>query len=435
VRLLNALCFALIVWQSSVWFGSLARSRFAVLFGVAAVLLSRPLLQVSLRAWSEPLFCLLTLASLNQLGSLLRRPASRPLALAAVFAGSAMLTRNIGFTVIASGGLVLLFGARLPLVQKWAAAAAFVLIAATMYAPWAIRNLLHSMTPMGLARAVDPAAPSVSQGLAAAGDYVTRWFIPPSIPLSYRLVMGLLCFAILIVLRVRPGRAPDDEKDLERRRGAVLASGCVFIAVYATSLLALASRLRFDPIADRLLSPLYVPIVGLLVVGADDAHDWAVSSLRAKRIVIAFFATSLVYPLAYAAYLTNDALTFGAGGYSTTAWQDSALIGYLRAHPPDEKLVSNAADVIAHITSSRAIFGPSGKAAGTSQGSDYERIKGWADASRLGRQSYLAWFKDPLMDPQPDEYRPEDLASCFDLSVVHESSDGTLFLLTRRSEP
>lgn len=432
-RYLNALCLALIVWQSACWFRSFSQSNVALLFGLGAVLVSRPLLRVSLLAWTEPMFCLFVLLFINQISGFLRTRANSKLLLAGLAAGAAMLTRYIGFTLIISGGILLLLDRRRSVRERILAAAAFGGLSVLTYAPWAIRNLYRSLSPTGAKRVLGQGAPSLAQNLSTMGDFMTRWFFPPNIPLAIRLPLGIVVLALVVAVTLRSRGKSDEAHDDEPLAISSFLSGIIFLIVYFTTLIALACSIHFDPIQDRLLSPIYVPLIGVFVFAINQVDTALASQSSARKSVARLLASSvaalaLLYPLAFAGVMTKEALTVSTGGYSSAAWLSSDLIAYLRAHPVSGSLTSNSDDAVRYFTALPAF--PS--ASRVKSESDREAMGAWSKAHLVGMQTYLAWFKPPLTAAESDYYQPEEYSQAFEVSVVHASADGTLFLLTPR---
>ncbi len=381
------------------------------------------------------MFCLFVLVFINQISGFLRTRANTKLLLAGLAAGAAMLTRYIGFTLIISGGILLLLDRRRSIRERIFAAAAFGSLSVLTYAPWAIRNLSRSLSPTGAKRVFGYDVPSLAQNLSTTGDFMTRWFLPPNIPLAFRLPLGIVVLALVVAVTLRSRGESDKTRDDEPLAISPFLSGITFLVIYFTTLIALACSIHFDPIQDRLLSPIYVPLIGVFVfainqVDAALASQSSAGKSTARLLASSVVGLSLLYPLAFVGVMTREALTVGTGGYSSAAWLSSDLIAYLRAHPVSGSLASNSDNAVLYFTDLPAF--PS--ASRVKSESDREAMGAWIKAHLLGTQTYLAWFKPPLTAVESDYYQPEEYSKVFDVSVVHTSSDGTLFLLTTRTD-
>jgi hypothetical protein len=360
------------------------------------------------------------------------------LVLAGLAAGAALLTRYIGFTLIISGGIILLLDRRRSIRDRVLAAAAFGGISISTYAPWAIRNLYRSLRPTGAKRVFGQDAPSLAQNLSTSGDFMTRWFLPPNIPLALRLPFGVVVFALAVAIALRFRGQREKTQGDEPPAFSSLLPGIIFLAFYFATLIALACSIHFDPLQDRLLSPMYVPLIGIFVfaLGRLDTALAALPPTRekaARLLASSIVGLLLLYPLAFVVVMTREALAVSTGGYSSAAWLSSDLIAYLRAHPVSGNLSSNADDGLRYFTALPALPCAS-RVKSIPIESDRQILDAWSKAHRLGRQTYLAWFKPPLTAAESGCYLPEEYSRLFDVSVVHASADGTLYLLTARDD-
>src|SRR5207249_11569552 len=103
----------------------------------------------------------------------------------------------------------------------------------------------------------------------------------------------------------------------------------LFAAIYFAWLVASCSVTLLDEIDDRLLCPLYVPIVFIL--------------LGQNRLVLrlAMPLLLLILPILSTTKDVRAATAHGAGGYASDAWMRSGLVRYLRAHPISGEVYTN----------------------------------------------------------------------------------------------
>lgn len=342
-RILHCLLFAGIVYLSCVLFRPhLAGFRPLMLAGGAAVLVSGPLLDDAVMLWSESAFVLLTLSFVIGMESYLRDGSRRWLAVAALSAALAWITRYIGFTLVLTGALVLLISRRRTRVPM---RHLLFFLAVTMIPilSWGLRNQLVSGTPFG-PRA--PSAFSLGRNLGLTFYTLLFWCIPPRVTEHRPLLMLLSGGAgLLLGLGMRGGA------HRIRQEISALLVPLVFTVLYAGSLVLLSTRTAYDPIGNRLLSPLYIPIGLILLVAARLVRDGlarSFSSRWAAALVLVPVFLWFVHPLRSAARDTRDRAQNGVGGYSAAAWQDSPLLRYVRSNATgwDRPIVSNAPDAL-----------------------------------------------------------------------------------------
>lgn len=100
-------------------------------------------------------------------------------------------------------------------------------------------------------------------------------------------------------------------------------------------------RLRFtvtttalSPVDHRYLSPIYVPAVlaGTVLVGITGACVRQIVRIPALPIAVwGVLALWLAHPMLYTVRVVAHDLTYGAGGFHTAQWMNSALITVLKA--------------------------------------------------------------------------------------------------------
>lgn len=283
---------------------------------VAAALLavSAPLLLVSTRVWSEPLFVVLTLgAVLGVERSLVEptRPARHAVA-AGVLAGLSVLVRYQGVVVVGIGVVVLAgvggFDRRRhpssssrSSMEAWATAArgaarsvgVFAAPALCIPAVWAARNLAAGVGPFGpRAHAVD----DLTDTSRRFSEVLTEWLVPadwvgpepPSArPVVLAILVGVLVAAVVVDRRLVPATPPATglPAGAGRPRWPLLPVGAL-VVIGGLWMVVTGTITPLNPLDTRLLIFLYPGLVVLVV--------WAVETLvRAappgapRRVVLA----------------------------------------------------------------------------------------------------------------------------------------------------
>ena len=119
VRWVNAAAFGLAILVSGLWLLRNLSSRTLALAATLVVLASLPLNDLAAQAMTEPLFVLLSVLALIQLGLFLTGEARwKPVLLAAVFTALATLTRYPGIALILAGAPLLLLHRGTPLTTR-----------------------------------------------------------------------------------------------------------------------------------------------------------------------------------------------------------------------------------------------------------------------------------------------------------------------------
>ncbi len=174
--IVNAVLFGVIIYLSYLLFLRHSESSRAFpLVGAASVLVSFPLVHVSLSAWSEPLFIVLVLVYLVTSEFYLARGTARLLLVVSLSAALACLTRYIGVVLIPTGLVTILAFRRDALGVKVRHLALFACVSAAPVGIWVMRNYYLSGTPLGPR---EPSGLSLFQNLVFTVHGVVSWFVP-----------------------------------------------------------------------------------------------------------------------------------------------------------------------------------------------------------------------------------------------------------------
>jgi len=415
-RWFNALCLGLLVFLASRWLQrSLASGLIATLGGVA-LLVSVPLLDMSISAFPEALFMLLVLLALWSAARYAGRTRGVDLAAATLFCALACLTRYMGITVVFAAAVVLLF--RRSGRPRERAGSALLLCAVSLLPTllWLVRNAAITGSAAGNRGASDY---TLLQNLGYMLQVLSLWILPERIPMAARAgVVVVLALAVLVwLLRRRGGEGP--------QRAEVNAMA-LFAVVYVGATVVALSLVALDRMNTRYLIPSYVPLALVLFAAAD--------SLAARvRGRAALASVSLILVLwvllngRYDARKVSESRARGAGGYSTTAWHNDAMIEALRAHPLSGLVYSNDAYAVNILTGVPAHPSPRKYRfnSRTSTTNDIERFAATVDSA--GSVS-LVWLDSVQRDYLFSE---QDLASRFHLALADSTAGGRVYRVTR----
>ncbi|MGA9351536.1 MAG: hypothetical protein WBW48_22380 [Anaerolineae bacterium] len=424
VRYVNAISFGLMVLVSGLWLLNNIRSLPLVLLGSVAILLSRPLIYVSVFAWTEPLFVLFMLLFIFVMQQFLKSGKPLLLLLSAIFAALASLTRYIGVTVILTGLVaLLLFNRNITTITKLIQATLFAFISTFPLTAWVIRDYTVVSALVG-ERGLSPH--TLMQDLYFTLNTVSKWFLPPIIPAILRILLIVLLFISgIAIFQVLPRWNQNNRASSLRIMPLVY-----FILLYTSGLIASAARIAFDPINHRLLAPIYVPLMLLVLFTLDNIQQLFPSVHFPKQTLNVFLPIGLglwlVYPFLYSGNLVIDSIRNGAGGYSTTVWMNSELISYLRQHPLRGSVYSNTPHAIYILTGMSARPSPSKHSRDDSLLSPVDDFQQLKTSVASGNDTYIVWFDDESL---LSFYNIQELRSVFDLEIVVKTSDGAVYLI------
>ncbi|MEM1207315.1 MAG: hypothetical protein AAGN66_29040 [Acidobacteriota bacterium] len=351
-RWLAILCYVSIVAFAGLWLGRHLRSATLAGMGVALVALGWPLTKFSTAALSEPLFWLLSLLALGSLDGRAGNggkgtPQRRRPWLAAAFSALALLTRFVGVAVVLVNAGRILAPNRGPLRRRLSDAALYCGLSVAPTALWMLRNWVVTGQSAGQR---NPSSLSLLANLEQAATTVGRWFAVFGTP---PLVAGALVVAVLAAgafVRDPGGRRPGGRRprgrgdDGDPQGPGPMLPWLAFAAVFFVFVVAMRTAFEFNPLRDRLLSPIYVPLVFCLAFSLDRLLHAARSRTPSRRwaaaqALVLLLATLPVLHLASRVWKQGDDLF--AKGFADPAWSATPLADWLRRSAPEGIYLSN----------------------------------------------------------------------------------------------
>jgi hypothetical protein len=197
-------------------------------------------------------------------------------------------------------------------------------------------------------------------------------------------------------------------------------------------LIASSTLVAYDRIDSRLLSPIYMPLLLLILYSGWSLlsqirkPDWR-RTLRGLVAVI--FVLWLAWPVIASQTTAGESVaTGGGGGYTSANWRSSGLVAYLNQHPPSGRILSNAPFTIYLLTGMSARMSP--------RKFEYRSVEPiTSDLMRLkeelasGDNIVLAWFN---REESARLYSAQELGTLSALEVVTSTDDGALYHFTYR---
>ena len=305
-RFFNAVVFGLIIFTTGHLLRNHLRTWTIVILGTASLLVSVILVRVSIMAWSEPLFVLLTILFVIYLSKFITQQRFFLLLLIGILAALACLQRYLGFTLVLTGFISIAFFMRTKTFQdKFKYLAFFSLVSATPIAVWLGRNYWLTSTFVG-DMSFSYTNDSSTNFLVNVGDIFysgSTWLLPINYMTSSSVrtifvILGVSVLAALVTLALR-----SHLRGRSNLQVAQFVPAAIFVTVYILSLLVIRTRFSFyAPVGDRLLSPVYVFVLLFILLGIEkmvqastpiDQHRW--NSQRLWLILGLFFALSGVF--------------------------------------------------------------------------------------------------------------------------------------------
>jgi hypothetical protein len=413
-RVLNAVAFGLIVLLSGRLFARCTTTREFALLGTSSILISIPLLGVSVMVWSEPVFVVLTLLFMLYMPAFLCTGRLRSLILVAIFAGLACLERYAGITAVLAGSILILLGMSEPsILRRLKYLAGFCILSSSPLAVWFVRNRLIAGQTTGGHHLHPASAKAIWEVLTSAGGIVATWLFSPEFCDTTRWIGPVVAVAMMILTAIlcRRGSAGSDNARLAQIR-CVVVFGCVYFGFLTLS----GAGLSWIP-QQRHMSPMYVSFMLLAWIALEGGCKPLGRLLRnvpvAEAVCVALCILWLFWRLPMIRRPVAGYIRDGTSRYSSAAWQNSALIGWLRNHPLQGTVYSNAPDALYLLTGIVAEMTPAYDA----------DLAGFAP-DMSSRTSYIAWFHNQRRDYLVDL---AELACRYEMKEVAGFPDGKIY--------
>ncbi len=414
-RVVNAVTFGLIIFTSGQLFQKLIKSKFLSIVSPLSILISFPLISVSVTAWTEPIFILLCVLFIYFLPNVILSTEKRLLYLViiSVIAALACLQRYLGVVLILFGAiLIIVLMTQLTALERIKYVFIFCVISVAPLSFWLLRNFTLIST---IAGERDFSVYSLFDNIFFTLDTVTGgWFIPESISSWIRMIGFFLIFPILVGIIIY-----SQYKFIRKSREEIIRiwSIGVFILLYTIILLISSTIMFYDKISNRLLSPIFIGVMLVFFIGIDCGLNWLNNFLRKEKInemlVVGLCIAWLMYPIYSVSINVSNYIQIGAGGYNSDTWRNSPLILYIQNNPLDGTSYSNNPNAIYLLTGMDSKMVPY-------KSTNLTQFK----ASMSNNQNnYLIWF----YKGRADVFCLEELQVMFELMLVKTLSDGAIY--------
>ncbi len=345
----GALLSLVILFTSIILSGYKKSSRFYKLVFLSILAVSPALLEVYSMLWSETLFIFLSVLFCYCAYRYLVGHNYTTLLAMALVSALAFVTRYAGISLVLTGCILIFFDGELPILKKIKHLLVFGLAGISL----ATVNLLHNhLATESLAGVREKALRSFSDNILQAGDVVAGWLpflknLPGGgvvfFPLVLIAALCILCFRIL-------------QQQYYHTYETILSA---FFVSYILFILTVASISRFEDLSNRLLSPVYIPL--LLI-----ASSWIPVMLRKitriKKLLLLSLSVFLLAAMHRHQYQQNAEAWEGikdAGipGYAEDSWQHSPTIQYIKSNKNvlGPSRYSDANDAVYFLTGIQAL--------------------------------------------------------------------------------
>lgn len=431
---LNALVFGLIVFFSGYWIHKNVSRFIYTIIGTFMILLSMPLYRISKFVWSESLFILLIILFFISMEQYIRTDRKTYFLLAALFTALACITRYTGVALIITG-LASIFCKKKKFLKKLFEMFLFGAASSMPLLLWVIRNYLVSKTLMG---ARTESHYSLVENIRFTLTTVVSWLIPGELLVRIENYTGirinrifLLALLILIMFIICTGFVYAIKRSIKKYSKVVhidvLSMICplAFIIIYIINLIISASSVAFDIIDNRLLSPIFVPIVFLFILSVEKITVEQGSRLK-KQIYTWGLIGGMIIWISLSTfsvfYDIKNSIKHGAGIFATDKWHNSPTINYMRQSPLNYLVFSNCPDAVYYLTKVPSRYTPRKNSL-----PEYG-IGNFDKALKDNESVYIVWFNKNTSD---SVYNVKELSQKYNLVRIQEFDDSVIYKVSK----
>ena len=340
---INQFLFAAVIFTSGWIMEKFAtHSRIYKWLILIAIILSPGLLEIYTFLWSETLFILETLFFILAYWKYMHTHSTRALVLVAVITAISCITRYAGVTLIGTGGLLLLLDDKLIISKKIKNVLLFGLLSISLLAANLLLNKINSGLSTGTR---EPSITPFTDNLYYIGVVICDWgaLSKDAYPFA-RVITSVILLSLIAALTWKAFR-----KHINSYENIVVA----LAIVYGSFILIIATFSRFERINNRILSPLFIP---LLIACTSWVPD-VIAGIKNKvaKYIITLIAVCLMLAFEYSTAAVDyqrydDENDYGVPGYSDDDWNKSDFVIYLKTHKhifkPGIPIYSDANEVV-----------------------------------------------------------------------------------------
>lgn len=370
---------------------------------LVCIVLSPALIEVYIMLWSEAVFIILVVLFMITFRRYLYRHSLGTLLLSAAVAGLSCTMRYAGVTLVATGGLLLLFergrwnSTRVGHILCYGAVASSLLV-------WNLwRNLSASGTLTGARqKGITPLLRNISY----YGDTFSGWFLFGNSRYLIGLIVGLAILLVLILLVTR---------GVPRLKGeypTFIRIGLAFSLLYSVFMVLSATISRYEEINSRLLSPLYIPLVFSLAFPLGWLSRRIAWRVAAVAVLVVVLSSQVLADYQWYA----DVAEGGIGGYTEDDWDDSPLVKFLEGPSPflpGYTLYSNSPEGVYFFGGYSCQLLPQ------------KAFPGPIAQYYTGSRQYLVWFDDGTNDAI---LSLQDVLTHKQMKLVRQFTDGAVYI-------
>lgn len=407
--ILNGLMFAVVIYLSggimnqfripSKWYKRILLSCLAF---------SPSLLEVYSMLWSETLFILLLFVFIIFFRQYLESYSIRSLLFASFIAALACITRYAGVTLIGTGGILLLLDKNMQFRRKINHLLILGSASCSLLLVNLIRNAIVSQTLTGMRQ---KGVTTFVMNMQYFGSILSDWLPVPKNNLAIAFTLaysfGIVCIGLFIIAW------------RHFHINAYETIAAAFTVVYPLFMMLSATISRYEQFTNRLLSPLFIPLIWTLSWWLPwQARKLAVAQRKWIMAMAVLITLGFQYNQLAADYETYDGVKdAGIPGYTEDPFPQSAIVQFIQKNTglfkPGYVIYSNAGDAVYFFTGLYADLLP--------------QVVFPQEVQRYyaERNDYLVWFND--ID-NPDLVALKEILKHKKMTLIRQFGDGAVYV-------
>lgn len=419
---LNAFLFGLIVYYSGLFLLNHLKSLPLIILGTISILVSFVLIQISFIALSEPLFILFVILYLHYFDIYREKKTITSLLLFSTAVTLSCLTRYVGIIIILAGTISIFIWGRKNLKEKFLHIIFFLIITLLPTGLWILRNFLTSGTFVG--RRAESSY-TFSDNLVFLFNAVLKWYFPIQINAG-----EMFLFILIIVAGIFGGIVLANKSKKGEIKLGQTGPVFVFILFYSGIIVISSTTTAYDKIANRLLSPIYVPMIIITFLLIDNIFE-RLSKIFHERLISILFLTGIIiwmeYPIMITVNNVEDYIGQDGWEYSSNAWRDNSVIKYLNSHNQFETgytIYSNVPEAVYILANKEARWSPP-----KTMYNSPELIQASSSLKSIWKEkdkSYLVWFNNA---DRNFLFTVDELKESSNMVKVAQLKDGEIYIV------
>jgi hypothetical protein len=411
--LLNGFLFGILLYLSGCIMNGFNRSsRWYKRILLICILLSPALQEVYSYLWSETIFLILVLFFIICISNYLRHLTTGWLLISILICSLTCLTRYAGVFMILTGLFLIFFNRAFP----WRKRILHCFLFGSLSFSLLFINIIRNLATTGLAMGPRPRSDTgILKIMEYFGGVLCDWLLldrKPLLAITLTAVL-LILFAITIIFT----------NNRKRSRYGFEYAMAVTGLIYCIFMIVTSSLTRYEQFTNRLLSPIFIPLLWSL--------SWWIPGFMYKKSYSLKWISGLLFLLVTIWFLNVQVRTdyeyydgvkdAGIPGYREDPFVQSEIVQFLEKNKnifdPRFSIYSNAGEAVYFVTGFPALQLPF---------IDFPaKVEGYYNGNYSNRPEYLVWFRDLDNPAMPDL---KSILQHKNMVPVKELTDGAVYV-------